>query len=137
MVVRVTFEDTDCTGRIYFARYVKWIDDAIVSYFNSKGFRYTEEGFLTPEDGSETVAFVVGEYYARIEKPSKLGDRLIVRVKPVEVRRRVVVFEGVLVDQSTNAEVARGRITLVHIDPSTGRSKDMPGWVVERIGGPG
>ena len=134
IVVKVTFEDTDCTGRIYFARYVKWLDDAISNYLSNRGFEYDDKGFLVSREGSTRLAFVVGEYYARIEKPSKLGDRLRVEVKPAEIRRRVVVFEGTIVDTATNIEVARGRIALVHVDPSTGKSKDMPDWLVKMIG---
>ena len=131
--VRVMFEDTDCTGRVHFSRYTIWLDNGIVNYFRRRGFAYEVNGIMKSSSPRTEVAFAVGEYHARIERPSKLGDLLEVTVKPSEIRRKVVVFEGRMRDAEDGTWLAHGSVTLVHIDPTTGKSKDMPGWLIERL----
>ncbi|MGC8555982.1 MAG: acyl-CoA thioesterase [Conexivisphaera sp.] len=125
----VSFDDTDCTGRVHFSKYSIWVDRAIQELFRTLGLRFLPDGRLRREATGEVVAFAIGEYWARMERPLGLGDRLEVVVRPSEVRSRVVVFEGSVLDSATGSEVARGRITMIHIDPSTGRSKEMPEWL--------
>ncbi len=125
----VSFDDTDCSRRVHFSKYSIWIDRAIQDLFRKAGLEFLPDGTLRRVEGGEVVAFAIGEYWARMERPSKLGDSLDVVVHPHEVRPRVVVFEGAVIDRSDGSVVARGRITMVHIDPETGRSKEMPSWL--------
>jgi acyl-CoA thioesterase FadM len=129
----VSFDDTDCSRRVHFSRYSIWIDRAIQDLFRKMGLEFLSDGSLRRVEGGEVVAFAIGEYWTRIDRSSKLGDSLEVTVHPHEVRTRVVVFEGSVVDVSDKATVARGRITMIHIDISTGRSKEMPNWLVELL----
>ena len=129
----VSFDDTDCSRRVHFSRYSIWIDRAIQDLFRKAGLEFLPDGSLRRVDGGEVVAFAIGEYWTRIDKPSKLGDALESVVHPHEVRSRVVVFEGSVVDLASNEVVARGRITMVHIDPATGRSKEMPEWLARSL----
>ncbi len=131
--VRVMFRDTDCTGRVHFSRYTIWVDNGIVNYFRRRGFVYKINGVMKSSSPHAEVAFAVGEYHARIERPSKLGDLLEVTVKPSEIRRKVVVFEGQIRSPEDGGRLARGSVTLVHIDPVTGKSRDMPHWLIDRL----
>ena len=133
VVLRVMFEDTDCTGRVHFSKYAVWLDNGIVHYLRRRRLKHLEDGSIIDEDRGERVAFAIGEYYVRMDRPSKLGDLIRVESRPSEIRRRVVVFEGELRSYPSEALLARGRVTLVHIDPSTSRSRDMPEWLVEKI----
>ena len=129
----VSFDDTDCSRRVHFSRYSIWIDRAIQDFFRRIGLEFISDGSLRRVEGGEVVAFAIGEYWTRIDRSSKLGDSLEVSVHPHEVRPRVVVFEGSVVDVADNATVARGTITMIHIDPATGRSKEMPNWLKELL----
>jgi len=122
---RVKFGDTDCTGRVYFTVYVRWIDDAITELLRSRGVSYDASGGLIVEKAKLDETFVLGEYRCRIEKPSHLDDVIVVDVRMKEVRNRVVVFEGNFFDSRTWDKLASGEITYICIDKS-GRSTDIP-----------
>ncbi|MFP3208819.1 MAG: hypothetical protein RXQ62_02525 [Nitrososphaeria archaeon] len=125
----VSFDDTDCTGRVHFSRYAIWIDRAIQDFFRAAGFRFLGNGALLHESRGEVVAFAIGEYWTRMDRPLALGSQIEAVARPSEVRPRRVSFEGLVIDVSDGATVARGRITMVHIDPSTGGSREIPEWL--------
>jgi len=131
--VVVSFDDTDCSKRVHFSRYSIWIDRAIQEYFRGLGFEFQQDGSLRFGETGEVVAFAIGEYRARMDRPSKLGDVLDVVARPAEIRSRVIVFDGSVSDASDGATVASGRITMIHLDPSTGRSRDIPGWLAALV----
>ncbi|MFQ6080442.1 MAG: acyl-CoA thioesterase [Candidatus Bathyarchaeia archaeon] len=122
---RVKFGDTDCTGRVYFPVYVRWIDDAITELLRGRGISYDSSGGLFFEDVKLDETFVLGEYRCRIEKTSCFDDVIVVDVRVKEVRNRVVVFEGNLFDGVTGDKLASGEITYICVDKS-GKSTDIP-----------
>ena len=122
---RVRFGDTDCSGRVYFPVYVRWIDDAITELLRGLGVSYDTSGGLFFEDVKLDETFVLGEYRCRVEKPSRLDDVIVVDIRVKEVRNRVVVFEGNLSNGVTGDKLASGKITYICVDKS-GKSTDFP-----------
>jgi len=123
--VRVGFPDTDCTTRVYFNVYIKWLDNAIIEMFREHGITYGQFGDMRFRGERLEVTFVIGEYRCRIEKPSILDDILKLRVWVSEVRDKVVVHQGIF--YNSNGEVAaRAEITYVCINTNTGKSDNIP-----------
>lgn len=122
---RVRFGDTDCTGRVYFPVYVRWISDSITELLRGYGISYDASGGLFFEDVKLDETFVLGEYRCRIEKPSSFDDIIVVDVKVKEFSDRVVVFEGNLSNGVTGDKLASGEITYVCVDKS-GKPTKIP-----------
>jgi len=122
---RVRWGDTDCTGRVYFTVYIRWIDDATTELLRGRGINYDSSGGLFLEGVKLNETFVIGEYKCRIEKPSRFDDVIVVDVGVKEIRNRVAVFEGNLFDGITGDKLASGEITYVCVDKS-GKSTDIP-----------
>ncbi|KPV63370.1 MAG: acyl-CoA thioesterase YbgC [Candidatus Bathyarchaeota archaeon BA1] len=127
---RVRFGDTDCTGRVYFPVYVRWIDDAITELLRGRGVSYDASGGLIIDDVKLDEIFVLGEYRCRIKKPSRLDDVIVVDIKMKEVRNKVVVFKGNLFNRITGDELASGQITYICVDKS-GKSTEIPKRLLE------
>lgn len=124
--LRVKFGDTDCTGRVYFTTYARWIDDTVVEFFRAGGATFTADGSINLIGRTLSGTFVLGEYQCRIEAPSKFDDPVVVEVGPKEVRDRVAIFEGRITDASNGKLLARGQISYVYVDKRTGRSSEIP-----------
>ncbi len=133
--VRVHWDDTDTTERVYLGRYVKWIDDAITEFLRARGVVFDPEGWLRIDGRRVRESFVVGEYWCRIERSSLFDDLLDVRVAVSETRPKVVVFRAEITDQ-TGRRVARGTITYVCIKKAGGGivSAPIPEGLAARLG---
>ncbi|MEM2977287.1 MAG: acyl-CoA thioesterase [Thermoplasmata archaeon] len=123
--IRVRWDDTDTTQRVYLGRYIKWLDDAVTEFLRARGMVFDPDGGLRLNGRRIRESFVVGEYGCRIERSSLLDDLIDVKVRVLERRSRVVVFEGELVDQK-GRRVARGVITYICVRGSGGRIRSAP-----------
>ena len=125
-VVRVQFGDTDCTTRVYFPVYVKWIDNAIIEMLRKHGLTFDRNGILVYNGERLGITFVIGEYWCRMEKPSYYDDTMLLKVWVKEVRSKVSKYEGVFLNPEDNTILARGGLTYVCIDINTSKSTEIP-----------
>jgi len=132
---RVRFGDTDCTGRVYFLVYVRWISDAITELLRGHGISYDASGGLFFKEVKLDETFVLGEYRCKIEKPSSFDDVIVVDIRVKEVRNRVVVFEGNLSNGVTGDKLASGEITYVCVDKS-GKPTSIPELLLKALNNP-
>ena len=128
---RVRFHDTDHSGRVYFANYIKWMDDDITEFFRSKGITFADtQKTLVNSEGVEGT-FVIGEFSCRIHMPSKFDDLIKVRSKVAEVRTKVLRFESEVFDATTGQKLASGSITYIWVK---GRSSaPIPQLILEHL----
>jgi len=124
--LRVKFGDTDCTGRVYFPVYVRWIDDGITEMLRERGMTYNPVGRLALDGNLLDVTFVIGEYSCRIERPSQFDDEVLLEVRVKELRQKVVVFEGVLKRPEDGERLAVGTVTYVCVNTRDSRSAEIP-----------
>lgn len=100
--VRVYYEDTDFTGLVYHANYVRYFERG-----RSDCLRLMGIGHAELLDGDQPMAFVVSKMELRFLKPARIDDELVVRT----------VYEAVkgprlLIRQ----EIARGEDALCRAD---------------------
>ena len=72
--VRVYYEDTDFTGLVYHANYVRYLERG-----RSDFMRLTAKGHAELLDEAEPMAFVVSELNLKYLKPARIDDALVVR----------------------------------------------------------
>ena len=72
--VRVYYEDTDATGLVYHANYIRYFERGRTDFLRAVGISHTE---LREHD--DPVAFVVTRIEVDYRRPARLDDALLVR----------------------------------------------------------
>ena len=81
--VRVYFEDTDFSGVVYHASYVRWCERGRSDFLRLLGDDHNE--LLGGEDGREPSAFVVRRMSLEFLRPTKIDDILEVQTRVAEI----------------------------------------------------
>ncbi|KQW82509.1 tol-pal system-associated acyl-CoA thioesterase [Brevundimonas sp. Root1279] len=123
--VRVYYEDTDFTGLVYHANYVRYFERG-----RSDALRLMGVGHAELLDGDEPMAFVVSKLEIAYLKPARIDDELVVRTQ-----YRAVKGPRLLIGQSIwrgEVELCRAEVEAVciHMD---GRPRRPTRALVERI----
>ena len=78
--LRVYFEDTDLTGMVYHANYLKWFERARTELLRLIGVEQRD----THEGGGG--AYAVAELSIRYLAPARLDDEIVIESRAVEIR---------------------------------------------------
>ena len=120
--VQVHFGDCDPAGIVFFPNFARWMDQASLAFFQSRGVPPWRE--LSLSHG--IIGTPVLETHTRFLQPASYGDTLQVRTRVVEWRAKVFVHEH---------EIWRGADLLctgtevrafVVRDAASGRLKSIP-----------
>jgi acyl-CoA thioester hydrolase len=119
--VRVYYEDTDFTGIVYHASYLRFMERGRTNYLRLLGADHRAL-FEAAEKEAPSFAFVVRSMNIEFLKPARMDDMLEIWTEPAEVkgaslmmRQRVVRGDDVLID-------AQVRVAFV----SGGRARPIP-----------
>ncbi|HWV81310.1 MAG TPA: tol-pal system-associated acyl-CoA thioesterase [Hyphomicrobiaceae bacterium] len=82
--VRVYFEDTDFSGLVYHASYLRWCERGRSDYLRLVGNEH--RSLIEGGDGAEPSAFVVRRMHLEYLKPARIDDVLEVETRVVEVK---------------------------------------------------
>lgn len=121
MQVRVYYEDTDFSGIVYHANYLKFMERGRTNYLRLLG---ADQHALFAEAEAEApgFAFVVRSMQIEFLKPARMDDLLEVTTWPLEVKGASMTL---------GQRVARGDVTLVEARVkvafvSDGKAKPIP-----------
>jgi acyl-CoA thioester hydrolase len=121
LTVRVYYEDTDFTGIVYHASYLRFMERGRTNYLRLLGADHRAL-FEAAEKEAPSFAFVVRTMSIEFLKPARMDDMLEIWTEPAEVkgassmlRQRVVRGDDVLID-------AQVRVAFV----SGGRARPIP-----------
>ena len=120
-VVRVYYEDTDFTGIVYHASYLRFLERGRTNYLRLLGADHRAL-FEATEQEAPGFAFVVRSMTIEFLKPARMDDVLDIWTEPAEVkgasltlRQRVARGDDVLID-------AQVRVAFI----SGGRARPIP-----------
>ncbi len=82
--VRVYFEDTDFSGLVYHASYLRWCERGRSDYLRLVGNEHRT--LIEGGDGAEPAAFVVRRMRLEYLKPARIDDVLEVETRVAEVK---------------------------------------------------
>ena len=82
--VRVYFEDTDFSGLVYHASYLRWCERGRSDYLRLVGNEH--RALIEGGDGAEPSAFVVRRMQLEYLKPARIDDVLEVETRVAEIR---------------------------------------------------
>lgn len=124
--VRVYYEDTDFTGLVYHANYVRYFERGRSDFLRLAGVGHAE---LLDQD--EPLAFVVAELNLKYAKPARIDDALVVRTRyeaikgPRLIIRQTVERDGEVLCRADVVAVC------IHLD---GRPRRPTKRLVELVG---
>lgn len=124
--VRVYYEDTDFTGLVYHANYVRYFERGRSDFLRLAGVGHAE---LLEQD--EPLAFVVAELNIRYARPARIDDALVVRTRYEAIKGpRLIIRQTVERDGEV---LCRADVTAVciHLD---GRPRRPTKRLVELVG---
>jgi acyl-CoA thioester hydrolase len=121
MAVRVYYEDTDFTGVVYHANYLRYMERARTNYLRLAGADHRGL-FEATEQEAPGFAFVVRSMTIDYFKPARMDDLLCVTSEALEVKgASMILLQKVTRDDELLVE-ARVRVAFV----SGGRARPIP-----------
>jgi acyl-CoA thioester hydrolase len=125
--VRVYYEDTDHSGAVYYANYLKFLERARTEWLRALGFE------LTDLATRYQIAFVVRSLSIEYAKPAAFNDELAVTVEPDAVKGgQIVLAQRVLRD---GAELATARVRLACINTASFKPARIPSSLADSLVG--
>jgi acyl-CoA thioester hydrolase len=109
--VRVYYEDTDFTGVVYHANYVRYFERGRSDFLRAIGI-----GHAQLLEGEAPMAFVVAQMELTFVRPARIDDALIVRTRYQEIRGPRLLISQVI--ERDGQALCRAEVTAVciHLD---------------------
>jgi acyl-CoA thioester hydrolase len=122
--VRVYYEDTDFSGVVYHANYVRYLERGRSDFLRLAGVRHADLARL-----EEPLGFSITELSLRFHKPARIDDWLEVRTVFSLVRGpRILAHQAVV--RPGEALLVRAEVHAACI-AMTGQPRRLPKWAVE------
>lgn len=126
MFKKVYYHDTDCGGVVYYANYLKYLEEARTEYLSQKGIEIKE---MAQKGGLFAVKCVNIDYKA----PARYGDTLEVTSKITKIKNASLEF---VQEVKRNGQILVSTSTvLVYIDTNF-QPQAMPVDIVKKLGQP-
>lgn len=123
--VRVYYEDTDFTGVVYHASYVRFFERGRTDFLRVAGVHHAE--LLAAE---EPAAFTVVRLEVDYHRPARIDDALLVRTVYEAVKGpRLIIGQRIVRGEEP---IATAQVTAACIDLA-GRPRKPPRWMRERL----
>lgn len=128
LMVRVYYEDTDFTGVVYHANYLKFFERGRSDFLRVLGVHHHE--LQAHED---QIAFAVAHIDVRYLAPARIDDVITVRTRVARMRGAQFLLEQVC--ERDGVKLCEGRINVVCID-GAGRPRRLPKDLAVRLRAP-
>ena len=121
MPVRVYYEDTDFSGIVYHANYLRFMERGRTNYLRLLGTDHADL-FAQAQTQAPGFAFVVRSMQIEFLKPARMDDVLEVETAPIEVKGASIVLRQRVRRGSDTLVEARVRVACV----AGGRAQPIP-----------
>ncbi len=105
---KIYYHDTDCGGVVYYANYLKYLEEARTEFFAKKGISIKD----MIRKGS---FFVVGRTEIDYKAPAHYGDILEISAKIAEISKLKLVFDHEIKNQEGRL-IVQAKTILVHVN---------------------
>ena len=110
--IRVYFEDTDFTGVVYHATYLRWCERGRSDFVRLLGIHHNE--LLNPEDGAEPSVFVVRNLEIDYLRPAKIDEILEVITEVEEIGGATITLKQQVIREKTILAKLKIKIVLIN-----------------------
>ncbi len=121
--VRVYYEDTDASGVVYHANYLKYFERGRTEWLSDAGFDHRE---LAESSG---IGFTLARIAVNYRRPARLDDRLCVITNRLDQRRVRIDFEQRVMLGEALLVTATARVACV--DLAKFRPRELPTKLLE------
>lgn len=118
--IRVYYEDTDASGVVYHASYLRFFERARTEWLRALG--YSQQRLVA----ELAVAFTVSTMSLRFLSPARLDDELEVGAVVVERRHASLVFDQQLRRVADRCVLAMARVRVACVDSKRFRPRALP-----------
>ncbi len=91
--IRVYFEDTDFTGLVYHANYLRFIERARTEMLRELG---VHQGAIHAGETGDALFFVVARMQLEFLKPARMDDLLTVETRPLKISAAAIELEQIV-----------------------------------------
>lgn len=124
--IRVYYEDTDASGVVYHANYLRWFERARTEWLRAMG--YSQERLRTEFN----LAFTLADIEVRYRKPARLDDELEVQTQVTQLRRASMRFGQVLRRRGGGEVLAEGSVRVACVLATTFGPTALPEGLFEK-----
>lgn len=124
MKKKIYYHDTDCGGVVYYANYLKYLEEARSEYLE-------ERGLIVKDMRNAGIGFVVARQEIDYKTPSFYGDVLEVKTRVTKASKTRVNFEYDIVKQNDQL-VASAKTVLVFVDKEL-KPKRIPEEILNKL----
>lgn len=125
---RVYYEDTDATGVVYHANYLRYFERARTEWLRALG---VSQQSLRSDSG---VVFTLANFEVDYLRPARLDDDLLVTVVVEHLRRASLTFsQTVHLRDAPDALLARARARVGCVDQHSFRPCPLPDDLVRKV----
>lgn len=121
---RIYYHDTDCGGVVYYANYLKYLEEARTQFFEERGVPITEFK-------ARGVVFVVARQEIDYVSPAFYGNTLQIDTWITEISKVRVNFEYTVKNQDSRV-VATAKTVLIFVDTGL-KPKSIPADIKTRL----
>ncbi len=118
--VRVYWEDTDASGVVYHANYLRWLERARTEWLRARGL---DQETMRTKLG---IAFTLASLEIRYLKPARLDDALEVRTEVSEIKRASFGFRQTVVRTASGELLTEASVRAACVDAATFRPVPLP-----------
>ncbi len=126
--VRVYFEDTDFSGLVYHATYLRWIERGRSDFLRLKGVHHSA---LIAGEGGLPAAFVVRRMSLDYLKPARIDDVLEIETRVAKVTK--ATMELIQTVRKDGADLFRASVLVVLVS-TQGKPRRLPAAILEAFG---
>lgn len=124
MKVKIYYHHTDCGGVVYYANYLKFLEEARTEFL-------AQRGIYIGELAKEGTMFVVSRQEIDYKLPAFYGDALEIDTRIGNISAVRIIFDCEIRNQKKQT-VAKAKTTLVCVDKNL-RPKAIPKGIQEKI----
>jgi acyl-CoA thioester hydrolase len=122
--IRIYYHDTDCGGVVYYANYLKYLEEARSEYFETRSL-------IIKDLLAQGIGFVVARQEIDYKSPAVYGDTLDVKTRVTDASLTRANFEYDIVNQ-TGKLIASAKTVLVFVD-NTLKPKRIPEEILKKL----
>jgi len=122
--IKIYYHDTDCGGVVYYANYLKYLEEARSEYFERRSL-------IIKNLLREGIGFVVARQEIDYKSPAFYGDTLEVKTRVTEASSTRVNFEYDIVNEARKL-IASAKTVLVFVN-KTLKPKRIPEDILKKL----
>lgn len=124
--IRVYWEDTDASGVVYHANYLRWAERGRSEWLRAQGGE--QQRWIE----AQGVAFTVAELSVRYRRPARLDDALQVVTVVERIRRASLTFQQTIEHVARQEILATLSVKAGSVSLESFRPQPLPAWFLRQ-----